>query len=50
MAGEFFTPELITETKWQRVLSGDVYRARIKAFVIDEARCIKKWYVINLMS
>ncbi len=48
LAGEyqlvFFTPELlITKTKWRELLLGDVYKARIKALVVDEAHCVKKW-------
>ena len=27
------------------MLTGDLYSERLKAFVIDEARCVKKWYV-----
>ena len=40
----FFTPELIvTNKRWRKVLEGDVYADRLKAFVIDEAHCVKKW-------
>ena len=40
----YFTPELlITSRRWRKVLSSDIYNARLKAFVIDEAHCVKKW-------
>ncbi len=40
----FFTPEMIVGTKsWRKVLEGDVYSEHLKAFVIDEAHCVKKW-------
>lgn len=48
VAGEyqlvFFTPELlVTKTQWRELISGDVYKSRIKAFIVDEAHCVKKW-------
>ena len=40
----FFTPELlITKEKWRAMLSGPVYGARIVAFIVDKAHCVKKW-------
>ena len=40
----FFTPEmLITNKRWRRVIESDVYAERLKALVIDEAHCVKKW-------
>ena len=40
----FFTPELlITSTRWWKVLTSDIYNARLMAFVVDEAHCVKKW-------
>ena len=40
----FFTPEmLITNKRWRRVIESDAYAQRLKAFVIDEAHCVKKW-------
>lgn len=42
----FFTPELlITSSRWRRVLTSDIYTKRLKALVIDEAHCVKKWYI-----
>ena len=39
-----FTPEMIIGNKKRRkVLEGDVYTEWLKAFVIDEAHCVKKW-------
>ncbi len=41
----FFTPEMIISKKhWRRLLGGDVYANRLKALIIDEAHCVKKWY------
>ena len=42
----FFTPEMIiTNKRWRKMIAGDVYNERLKAFVVDEAHCVKKWYV-----
>ena len=42
----FFTPELLIENKkWRKVLMSDVYTTRLKAFVVDEAHTVSKWYV-----
>ena len=39
----FFTPEMLIGSKrWRNMLTGDLYS---EAFVIDEAHCVKKWYV-----
>ena len=40
----FFTPELLLGIKkWRKLLSKDMYTRRVKAFVVDEADCAKKW-------
>lgn len=40
----FVTPEMIIENrKWRKMLENDVYTERLKAFVVDEAHCVKKW-------
>ena len=40
----FFTPELlIMNRRWRKVPSSDVYNNHLKAFVVDEAHCVKKW-------
>ena len=40
----FFTPELlITSRRWQNVLTNEIYGARLKGFVIDEAHTVRKW-------
>ena len=42
----YFTPEmLILSKKWRRVIESDVYQERLKGFVVDEAHCVKNWYV-----
>ena len=41
----FFTPEMLIGSKrWRSMLTGDLYSERLKAFFIDEAHCVKKWY------
>ena len=43
----FFTPEMLIGSKRRRnMLTGDLYFERLKAFVIDEAHCVKKCYVL----
>ncbi|KAL5489405.1 hypothetical protein EMCRGX_G018494 [Ephydatia muelleri] len=40
----FFTPEMLIGSKrWRNMLTGHLYSERLKAFVIDEAHCVKKW-------
>ena len=42
----FISPEaLFLATEWRRMLAGDVYGKNLVGFVIDEAHCVKKWYV-----
>ena len=42
----FISPEaLFSGTEWKRLLCTDVYRQNLVAFVVDEAHCIKDWYV-----
>ena len=50
MKGEYelvlFTLEMLIDKKqWRRMLLGDVYSSRLRAFVIDEAHTVKKWLV-----
>lgn len=43
----FFTPELLLrDRKWRELLNSKTYLHRVKAFVVDEAHCVKKWYVM----
>ena len=40
----FFTPELLLqERRWRELITSSVYMQRIKAFIVDEAHCVKKW-------
>ena len=45
LMGEYqFTPEMLVEQKqWRKMLLGDVYSSRLRAFVVDEAHTVKKW-------
>ena len=48
VAGEYqlvlFTPEMMIEHKrWRKMLLGEVYTSRLRAFVVDEAHTVKKW-------
>ena len=41
----FFTPELMVgNRRWRKVLSSDMYRRRLRGFIIDEAHTVKKRY------
>lgn len=42
----FISPEaLFLATEWRRMLSGDYYRKHLVGFIVDEAHCVKKWYI-----
>ena len=42
----FISPEaLFLTTEWRKMLSGDYYRKHLVGFIVDEAHCVKKWYV-----
>ena len=44
-----FTPEMLLEKKcWRRMLCSETYSKRMRAFVVDEAHTVKKWYVIHI--
>ena len=44
----FFTPELLLqERRWRDLLNSKIYVHRLKGFVVDEAHCVKKWYVTD---
>ena len=46
----FFTPEMIINNKrWSKVIEGGVYTERLKAFVVNEAHCVKKWSVEQIL-
>jgi len=40
----FFTLEMLIDSKkWRMVLEEDLYAERMRALVIDEVHCFKKW-------
>ena len=42
----FISPEaLFLTTEWRVMLSSDYYRRNLVGFIVDEAHCVKKWYV-----
>ena len=42
----FISPEaLFLTTEWRRILSGDLCGRNLVGFVVDEAHCVKKWYM-----
>ena len=42
----FISPEaLLSESKWRDVLVSEVYQRHLMAVVVDEAHCVKKWWV-----
>ena len=52
MSGEFqlvyISPEtLINDRQWRRILESDYLRCNLVALVIDEAHCVRKWYVMS---
>ena len=44
----FLSPEaLLTDAIWRDMLQGAVYKERLVGVAIDEAHCVKKWYVMH---
>ena len=44
----FMSPEsLFCNLVWRRMLSTSIYSKNLIAFVVDEAHCVKKWYVFS---
>ncbi len=42
----FISPEaLFFGTEWRQILSSRIYHLKLVGFIVDEAHCIKKWYV-----
>ena len=40
----FFTHKMIINNRrWRKMLESDLFGERLKAFVVDEALCVKKW-------
>ena len=45
----YFTPEMLLEVrKWRELFLKSCFKSRVKALVVDEAHCVKKWYVFPL--
>ena len=42
----FTSPEMLFKKQWRYMLTSDVYTARLRAFVIDEAHTCKTWYEV----
>ena len=43
----FISPEaLFLTAEWRGMLSSDLYRRYLVGFIVDEAHCVKKWYVL----
>ncbi len=43
----FMSPEmLLRDDKWREMLVCPIYQENLMAFVVDEARCVKKWYTL----
>ena len=44
-----FSPEaLISNRRWRQMLREQPYASRLVALVIDEAHCVKKWYIFSV--
>ena len=44
----FFGPEeLLCNLEWRDMLLSTVYTSNLVGFIIDEAHCVKKWYVFG---
>ena len=43
-----FSPDaLLSVRRWRELLQGENYGPRIVAFIVDEAHCVKKWYIVH---
>ena len=42
----YTSPELLPrQTKWREMLRSDVYKENLVGFIVNDAHCVKKWYV-----
>ena len=42
----YISPELLLKkAKWRDMLRSDLFQQRMVGFIVDEAHCVKKWYV-----
>ena len=47
----YISPEqLLARGKWRDMLRSDMYQERMVGFAIDEAHCVKQWYVPNFFK
>ena len=44
----FTAPEMLFKKQWRYMLTSDIYAARPRAFVIDEAHTCKTWYEVDI--
>ena len=46
----YISPELLLCCrKWRELLMSDVFKEMMVGFVVDEAHCVKKWYVLCII-
>ena len=44
----YVSPEsLLARKRWRKMLLSDVYQQNLVAIVIDEAHCVRNWYVMH---
>ena len=43
----FFSPEALSKRQWFEQIQLEPYSSNVVAFVVDEAHCVKNWYVFR---
>ena len=47
----YISPEqLLGCEKWREMLRSDIYQEMMVGFIVDEAHCVKKWYISSLLN